>query len=496
MAKRSGNKPPGHNTTSIDVSTLKNVPPHNLEAERGVVSSMLLDPLVVDDIKLHEDDFYSDANRRIYKHLKEMQGAGCAIDLQLLLDRLRKSEEIEAIGGEAYIGELLSTNYIATHAIYYADLVREKSALRRLIHAGSTIIQDAFAPGTEAKDLIHRAAQQMFDLCDSQTSNQVTSMNDVMLDAMSYVTDLLAGKHDGISTGFEELDNYLNGLRPNELIILAARPGKGKTALGMNIAEHVAIDQKKTVLFVSLEMAKRELALRLICSRGQIDGNKVRKRFLSNPERDRLHVVIDEISRAPMYFDDSPSRTIPEIAAAARSLKRQDDLQLLIVDYLTLITPDNAADPRQEQVAKMARRLKGLARELHIPVLCLAQLNRQMEQGKETEPRLSHLRESGAIEQDADIVLLIHHKTIMDKTLQTKEEKSYIIVAKNRAGATGYVEMGWEREYTRFISMDKASTEGFDDFAHSNNFSDDFPGPDQDSSDEFNDDGNILPDED
>ena len=457
---------------------------------------MLIDPLIVDDvtIKLHEDDFYSDANRRIYKHLKEMQGTGCVIDLQLLLERLRKSEEIEAIGGEAYIGELLSTNYIATHAIYYADLVREKSALRRLVHAGSTIIQDAFAPGTEAKDLIHRAAQQMFDLCDAQTSNQVTSMHDVMLDIVPYIEGLMAGKHDGILTGFEELDDYLNGLRPNELIILAARPGKGKTALGMNIAEHVAIDQKKPVLVVSLEMAKRELALRLICSRGKIDGNKIRKKFLGNDDQIRFHKVVDEISQAPMYFDDSPSRTISEIAAVARRLKRQADLQLLIVDYLTLITPDNLADPRQEQVAKMARRLKGLARELHIPVLCLAQLNRQMEMGKETEPKLSHLRESGAIEQDADIVLLIHHKIITDKTTEAKEEKSYIIVAKNRAGATGYVEMGWEREYTRFISKKKQEQEAFDDFAE--NHGGDPIAIAYDSTDESSGDGPYIPDED
>jgi len=473
---------PDHNSASVDLSVLQNIPPHNLEAERGVIASMIADPMIVDDviIMLSEDMFYSDAHRRIYKHLKEMRGDGCAVDMHLLLDRLRKAEEIDAIGGQAYLFELMTSNFLAFNVRYYAQLVQEKYALRRLIHAGSTIVQEAFAPGTDTKDLVHRAAQQMFDLCDSQTSNQVTSMNDVMLDIIPYVEGLLAGKHDGISTGFAELDEYLNGLRPNELIILAARPGKGKTALGMNIAEHVAIDQKKPVLVVSLEMAKRELALRLICSRGTIESNKIRKKFLSNDEQIRFHDVVNEISQAPMYFDDTPNRTISEIAAVARRLKHQAGLQLLIVDYLTLITPDNLNDPRQEQVAKMARRLKGLARELHIPVFCLAQLNRQMEQGKEMEPKLSHLRESGAIEQDADIVLLIHHKTIKDKTTEHTEDKSFIIVAKNRAGATGIVEIGWEKEYTRFIGKAEQDRNAIEEFGRS--YASDFSGYAYDSS--------------
>ena len=468
---------PDHNSASFDMSMLQNVPPHNLEAERCVIASMIADPMIVDDviIMLSEDMFYSDAHRRIYRHLKEMQSTGCAIDMHLLLDQLRKAEEIDAVGGQAYLYDLITANYLAFNARYYAQLVQEKYALRRLIHAGSSIVQEAYAPGTDTKELVHRAAQQMFDLCDSQTSNQVSSMHDVMMDAGHYIESLLQGKHDdGISTGFLELDEYLNGLRPNELIILAARPGKGKTALGLNIAEKVAIDQKRTVLVVSLEMAKRELALRLISARGPIDGNKIRKKFLSNPDQVRISEVIQEMSQAPMYFDDTPNRTISEIAAVARRLKHREGLQLLIVDYLTLITPDNLNDPRQEQVAKMARRLKGLARELHIPVLCLAQLNRQMEQGKETEPRLSHLRESGAIEQDADIVLLLHHKTIKDKTTEHTEDKSFVIVAKNRAGATGIIEIGWEKEYTRFISRAEQDQNAIEDFGRS--YSSDFSG--------------------
>jgi replicative DNA helicase len=464
---RSSKPKPDHNSIPVDFSTLPNVSPHNLEAERGVIGSLLLDPLLADDIviMLSEDDFYSDANRRLYKHLKEMRSTGCAIDLELLLDRLRKAEEIEAIGGEAYIAELMSSHHIAAHAVYYAELVREKSSLRRLIHEGSAIVQEAFSPSTIPKDLINRAAQRMFDLCDSQTSNQVSSMYDVMMEATSYVDNMMHGEHDGIMTGFADLDERLTGLRPNELIILAARPGMGKTALGMNIAEHVAVDQQKPVLVVSLEMAKRELALRLICSRGRIDSYRIRKNFLSSMDLQQLQRAADEMSTAPMFFDDTPSRTISEIAAVARRLKRQSDLQLLVIDYLTLITPDNLADPRQEQVAKMARRLKGLARELHVPILCLAQLNRQSEMGgKEMEPKLSNLRESGAIEQDADVVLLIHRHKV--KTTDEETEETKVIIAKNRAGATGVVRLVWQPEYTRFVSMAKQEQDDFNDFAN------------------------------
>ena len=473
MAKQFG-KPPDHNSPTLDISLLPNVPPHNLEAERGVIGSMLVDPMIVDDvvILLSEDDFYSDANRRLYKHLREMRSSGCAIDLVLLLDRLQKSEEIEAIGGEAYIGELVSSHHLAFNAVYYAGIVREKSTLRQLIHTGSTAVQEAFAPGTDTKSLLDRVTRQMLDLCESQATNQVTDMDAVMLDAMSYIDTLMRGEHEGISTGFADLDENLHGgFRPNELIILAARPGVGKTALGMNIAEHVAVELKKTVLVVSLEMAKRELALRLLCSRGRIDSYRIRKNFLTTTDFDQLQIVANEVSQAPMFFDDSPSRTISEITAVARRLKRQNDLQLVVIDYLSLITADNSTDPRQEQVAKMARRLKGLARELHVPVLCLAQVNRQAEQGKETEPKLSNLRESGAIEQDADVVLFIHRQFVKNKTQadMPDEEESKIIVAKNRAGKVGNVKVVWQPEYTRFISKEKQGEEDFQDYADSMN---------------------------
>jgi len=443
-----------HNTVSVD-SLLQHAPPHDREAEQGVVGSMLLDPLVIDDVVplLSVDDFYFDANRRVYKHLVEMRNADSGIDITLLLDRLRQSAEIDAVGGPAYLMELLTACPLTIHAVYYAKIVREKGTLRRLIHTGSSIVHEAFVPGVQSKDLLSQAAQQIFELCESQTLNQVADMRTVMLEAASYVDHRVKGDHDGLSTGFPDLDHILDGFHPNELIILAARPGVGKTALAMNIVEKVAVDQKKVVLVVSLEMARRELALRLICSRTQINGDKVRKNMLSHVDLERFHAAVNEMSHTPLFFDDTPSRTISEIASVARRLKRQHNLQLLVIDYLGLITADNFADPRQEQVAKMARRLKGLARELRIPVLCLAQLNRQVEATRDTVPRLSHLRESGAIEQDADVVLFVHRESVPGKTEGFRlGEVSRIIVAKQRAGATGDIELVWQPEYTRFVS--------------------------------------------
>ena len=444
-------------STPVDLSALENVPPHNLDAERGLIGALLIDPMLCDDIVplVSADDFYSDANRRIYKHLIEMRNDNSGIDLLLLIDRLKTAEELEAIGGEAYLGELMSSVHVAAHAEYYAKIIRDKGVLRRLIHVGSGIIQEAFAPDTPTKELLNRASLQVFELCESQTTNQVSDMKTAMDEAVRYLDIKMQGQSDSVPTGFVDLDKVIDGMHPNELIILAARPSMGKTAFAMNIAEHVAVNEKMTVLVVSLEMAVRELAMRMICSRGRINNYTIRKGLLSTNDNKKFLDVVNELSQAPMFIDDTPSRTVSEIAAIARRLKRQNDLRLVVIDYLGLIEPENSSDPRQEQVAKMARRLKGLARELKVPILCLAQLNRQADVSKESTPKLSHLRESGAIEQDADVVMFVHRE---EKNLNSEDEiavreaagKAEIIVAKQRNGETKPVRVTWIGEYTRF----------------------------------------------
>ncbi|MDR1965058.1 MAG: replicative DNA helicase [Planctomycetaceae bacterium] len=455
----------------VDLSALENIPPHNLDAERGLIGSLLLNPHLCDIIVplVHADDFYSDANRRIFNHLIEMRNDNCGIDLVLLLNRLQTSDELEAIGGEAYLAELMSSVHVTAHAEYYAKIVREKGTLRRLIHVNSGLIQDAFAPDVSTKDLLNKAASQMFELCEAQTTNQVFDIKSVMFDVGTYLDRKMNGETDTIKTGFIDLDEMTDGMHPNELIILAARPSVGKTALATNIAEYVSVNLKQTVLLVSLEMSRQELALRLICSRGKIDSNKIRKSFLSEQERNRFMETANDLSQAAMFIDDTPSRTVSEMAAVARRLKRQNDLRLLVIDYLGLIEPENPNDPRQEQVAKIARRLKGLARELRIPILCLAQLNRQADVSKDARPRLAHLRESGAIEQDADVVLFVHRP---DKEMKPGD-KGYdevagiaeIIIAKQRNGPIGEIKLNWVGEHTRFQNLSDKTIEEYSDFA-------------------------------
>lgn len=461
----------------LDTTLIDRLPPHDLEAECGVIGAMLLDPLVCDDVVeiVKPEDFYSDANRRIFRQMIEMRSDGMGIDALLLRARLEQTEELEAIGGEGYLAELVTNVHVTAHATHYANLVRDKATLRQLIHASAGILSDAYEPETQTKDLLNRAAQDIFEVCEARTKNQVSSINDVMTETFKQIDARMKGQSDGIPTGFRELDEMTGGMHPAELIILAARPSMGKTALALNITDHVAVELQIPTLFVSLEMQRIELGQRLLCSRGRVDSNKFRGQPLSSQDSQRLVEAAGILGEAPLFIDDTPGRSIAEIAAVGRRLKRQHDLRFLVIDYLGLLTPDNAMDPRQEQVAKMARRLKGLARELHLPILCLAQLNRQAEQGRSGKdrdahrPKLSHLRESGAIEQDADVVLFVHREEryvsreeAEDQGLQGKAE---LMIAKQRQGAIGDIELVWRGAFTRFMNPQDQANEDLQEFA-------------------------------
>jgi len=452
----------------VDLSVLEKAPPHDLDAERAVLGALLREPELCDEVVLvlrDPDDFYHDAHKRIFSHLMKMRSDNSKIDLLLLVNNLRTTDELDLIGGHHYLGELMTSVPISAHAVHYAKIVREKATLRKLIHAGSNIVRDAYAE-KHTQDLLDKAALQMSELCEKQSVNQVNDMESLMMDVADYMDRKSRGLVDGVKTGFADLDNLIEGLHPNELIVLAARPGMGKTALALNITENVAVKGKNTVLFVSLEMSKMELALRLICSRAELNSNKVRKNLLSSDEKCIFMDIVDELSKAPLFIDDTPIRTVAQIAAVARGVKRKHDLKLLVVDYIGLITPENSEEPRQEQVAKIARRLKGLARELSVPILCLAQLNRQADTGRKDErPRLSHLRESGAIEQDADVVMFIHRK---DKNLSDEQagaedsaDQAELIVAKQRNGATDDIPLFWKGEWTRFFTPDEHHTQQY-----------------------------------
>ncbi|MCL2305988.1 MAG: replicative DNA helicase [Planctomycetaceae bacterium] len=444
--------------------------PQNLDAEKGVIGAILINPFTCDEVAtiLRTEDFYSEVHQKLYRHLMEMHGGGSGIDLTLLLERLERAGDLVEIGGEAYLGEIMSDVQVAAHAPQYAEIVRDKAILRDLIETSAEILRSAYDPTLGPREIVNRAEEKIFALSDSRNSNQVHKIFDVINETFSILNARAEGATDGTATGFLDFDAMTGGLHPGELIILAARPSMGKTALATNIADYAAVKQKVPTLFVSLEMSRLELGQRMLCSRGRIDSHKLRSATLSKMEKEQLMKAGNELSTAPLIIDDSPSRTVTEIGAVARRVKRQEGgLGLIVIDYLGLIEPDMPTDPRQEQVAKIARRLKGLARELQVPVLCLAQLNRQAEATKDNRPRLSHLRESGAIEQDADVVMFVHREEYYHKPEQAEDMgivgQADLMIAKQRNGPVGDIKLAWFGKHTRFTNL--SEPEAYDEFS-------------------------------
>jgi replicative DNA helicase len=459
--QRIDERQPGRATSDL----FDRLPPQNLEAEQGVLGSLLLDPELCDEVAmlLRAADFYAPAHQSLYTHLLAMHNDGLRIDATLLIERLRKHGDLEIVGGLGYLAEVADSVPTAANAVYYAQIVRDKAMLRAMIHASTEILRDAYDQSLESREMLARAEEKVFRILEEQGTGELAPLVDVLHEALTRIDQRLAKGIGvgGMPTGFKDLDTMTGGLHEGELVIVAARPSMGKTALAANIADHVAMKENRTTLFVSLEMSRLELAERMLCAHGEINGHKLRNGIISATDRTRLVATSAAMSTAPLLIDDTPSRTMTEIAATARRLKRRQSLALVVIDYLQLIEPDNAKDPRQEQVAKIARRLKGLARELKVPVLCLAQLNRQAEATKDNRPRLSHLRESGAIEQDADVVMFVHR----DEYYCTNDEdrsrvagQADIILAKQRNGPTGEVKLQWAQDFTKFRDLQ----EGYD----------------------------------
>jgi replicative DNA helicase len=462
-------------------------PPVDLAAEMAVLGSLLLNPDVINELTMvvKADDFFDDAHRKLYAHVQEMYDSGKKIDVTLLISRLRDAGEFELIGGAAYLAKLGNSVAHATHAVYYGEIVRDKATVRRLIEASSSILRDAYEDGVEPRELMSQAEQRIFQIQDDRSASSASIISEVLTAAMARLHARVRGEQlaDGVMTHFTDFDNMTGGLHAGELVILAARPSMGKTALAMNIAEQVAMQEHAPVLFVSLEMSSIELADRLLCSVARVNGSRLRNGTIGADERQRLVHSASQLSQSPLYVDDAPSRTVSEVAAVARRISQGESkkpngrrIGLIVIDYLQLLEPDNPKDPRQEQVAKIARRLKMLARELKVPILCLAQLNRQAEEGKDHRPKLSHLRESGAIEQDADVVMFVHREDYYARGEEADALRgtAEIIIAKQRNGPVGDVPLVWERDFTRFSNK---APEQYGNFVDNSYASSDFSTP-------------------
>jgi replicative DNA helicase len=447
--------------------------PANVDAERAVLGSILLKPDVCDDVALlvRPDDFADEAHQLLYGHLLSLHDSGKRIDVTIVLELLRTKGDLDRIGGTSALASVVEAVPHAAHATHYAQIVRDKALLRSLIDAGTDILRDAYDSVDEPRQLLSRAEEKIFAILERRSSAEAQPIQSVLENVLQRMDARMQNDHaiGGVETGFTDLDTLCGGLHNSELIILAARPSMGKTAFAMNIAEHVSIDLRQPVLFVSLEMAAMELADRLLCSSAQVNGHRLRNGTISQEDRRRLVQKSSEISAAPLYIDDSPGRTLTEIAAVARRLKRRQGLALVVIDYLQLIEPDNPRDPRQEQVARIARRLKGMSRELDIPVMCLAQLNRQAEVSRDNRPRLHHLRESGAIEQDADVVMFVHREEYYQTNDEDRERvkgAAEIIISKQRNGPIGDVKLLWQHDYTRFVNLEHRPYDEFESFSN------------------------------
>jgi replicative DNA helicase len=447
----------GHSGKSEPGSPLTDrLPPHNLEAEQGVLGSVLLDNDILHEVVplLNVEDFYRDAHQVIYRAIRDLYNLGRAIDAITLADELTRRDQFSAIGGDELVSQIMGTVPHAGHGVYYAQIVREKSISRQLIESANEILREGYSNNFTAQDLLESAERRIFNIAEDQVKGETVELQDVVKEALDRIIKRGEGQHPitGLATGFFDLDDITGGFQPEQLVIVAARPSMGKTALALNICDHVAVELKVPVLLISLEMGRLELAERLLCARSKVDGHKLRtgKNF---GQTDMVHLSNANtlLLPAPLFIDDTPARNMLQITASARRLKLRKDLGLILVDYIQLIDSEASRDSRQEQIAKISRRLKTLARELGVPVIALSQLNRAAESREDRRPRMADLRESGALEQDADIVLLLHRPDYYDQN--DRPGIAELIVAKNRNGATKTIELTFLKNYTRFENL-------------------------------------------
>ncbi|HEU5119172.1 MAG TPA: replicative DNA helicase [Isosphaeraceae bacterium] len=434
------------------------LPPQNLEAELGVLGGILRDNECLHEIipLLRADDFYRDSHQLVYKAIRDLYDLGRPIDAIILSDELKRRQEYERIGGDDGLTQLLDSVPTAALARYHAEIVREKSVARQVIESANEILRDGYANTKTADELLEGAERRIFQIAEERATGETVELRDVVTKAMDRIAMRSEEKHpvSGVSTGFYDLDDITSGFQGSQLIILAARPSMGKTALALNLCEYAALEQKIGVLFVSLEMGQLELAERLLCARSRVDGDKLRKgKGLGTREMTMLGKGYDELRAAPLFIDDTPARNMLQITANARRLKLRNNIGLIVVDYIQLVeseTPESR-ESRQEQISKISRRLKTLARELNVPVVALSQLNRAVENREDRRPRMADLRESGAIEQDADLVLLLHRPDYYDPNEQPGIAE--LIVAKNRNGRTDSVKLTFLKNFMRFENL-------------------------------------------
>ena len=435
------------------------VPPQNIEAEQSVLGAMLIKKEAITQAQelLRPDDFYREAHRIVFETMLELAGDNEAVDLVTLTEALRKKEMLEKVGGISFITAL--ANYVPTAAniVYHAQIVKEKSELRHLIDAATEIASAAYEATDDVKDIMDDAEKKILAVAANQTGGAFEPIRNIVIDTVGRVETLYEnqGGLTGISTGFRDLDRDTSGLQKSDLILVAARPSMGKTAFTLNIATYAAL-HGHTVAFFSLEMSKEQLVQRMLCSEGGIDSQRLRTGQLEDADWDRLINTADRISKASIYIDDTAGINVMDLRSKARRLKAEHGLDLIVIDYLQLMQgrPNKNGDNRQQEISEISRSLKALARELNVPVIALSQLSRSVEARQVKRPMLSDLRESGSLEQDADIVMFLYREDYYDQETERKNITE-VIIAKHRNGPIGTIELFFQKEFTKFRDLSR-----------------------------------------
>jgi len=429
-------------------------PPQDLIAEQGVLGGMLLSKDAIADVVeiIRDRDFYRPAHELIYDAIVDLYGRGEPVDPVTVSAELTKRGDIARAGGAPYLHTLISSVPTAANAGYYAKIVRERAILRRLVEAGTKIVQLGYSTEGEVDDVVDQAQAEVYSVTERRANEDYVQLSTLLPAALDEIEKISQGvMGEGVKTGFKELDSLTNGLHPGNMIVLAARPAVGKSTLGLDIARYASIHKGDTSVIFSLEMSRSEITMRMLSAEARVALNNIRAGTLNDEEWARLARRMGEISEAPLFIDDSPNLSLMEIRAKARRLKQRHDLKLIVIDYLQLMTSGKRVENRQQEVSEFSRQLKLLAKELNVPIIAISQLNRSPEQRSDKKPMLSDLRESGSIEQDADVVILLHRDDLYDN--QNRSGEADLIVAKHRNGPTRTITVSAQLHFARFVDM-------------------------------------------
>jgi replicative DNA helicase len=437
---------------------LDKIPPQNIEAEMAVLGAMIIDESVIADVLevVGEEDFYKPEHKLIFAAIFSLFDSRKRIDLLTLSEELTGKKVLERAGGASYLATLSDFVPTSANCVNYAHIIKEKNVLRSLISSATQIASSVYAQEEDVTALLDRAEKLIFDISDRRLEHSYVHIKDIIKDGIELIESLYHKKSHvtGVPTGFNDFDIKTSGLQPGDLIIVAGRPSMGKSAFATSIAEYVAVNEGIPVGIFSLEMSKEQLMQRFLCAEAKVDMHKLRTGFLAPSEWPILTAAAGRLSEAPIYIDDTPAITIFELRAKARRLKSHHDIRLILVDYLQLIRGARRMDSRQQEISDISQSLKALAKELSVPVIAISQLSRAVESRQDHRPQLSDLRESGAIEQDADVVVLLLREEYYNPTDENRG-RAEAIIAKQRNGPVGTVELGFIREFMKFVSLAK-----------------------------------------